>query len=387
MAQLYLDMADVSAIPAPWQHDSAGLMQRAGINLGNFAFRHALPVMLADFAEFTPVTYTDYLHAAEAGPIDHVLVSCANWLDQGAEVERNNGFRANVFEKARAVTCFGLGVQARSDTTQAQLGPETLRMVRALSERATQISVRDTLTRDTLMTAGIANVVVTGCPSNFINPDPALGAGIAATAARLAGEAPGWDEVRSLISEASGGHGKSGEVITAQLRLMERHPAFYVLQSPALLPFTLGESRAVPPLYASHSPFGEDSARLTRALRRAVLHFASVDGWMDFARSCDLAFGMRIHGTMVPLQAGVPSILITHDSRTAGLAQQMQIPAVTPEAYLAAQTQGPVALLDTISAQMPVYDSRRQQLAEVMCRYITDNGLRPHTALRGLAQA
>lgn len=55
---------------------------------------------------------------------------------------------------------------------------------------------------------------------------------------------------------------------------------------------------------------------------------------MDFARTCDLSFGMRIHGTMLPLQSGVPSVLVAHDSRTIGLADKMGIPWVSPEDFV-----------------------------------------------------
>jgi len=385
VTKLYLDMADVSAIPEAYRLNTDGLMSATGINIGNFAFRHALPRIIEDFEGYVPVTYTDYLKAVEAGPVERVLVSCANWLGTSPEDEKNNGFRAMALEKASApVDCFGLGVQAKAGAETAQLGPNTIRMAKVMSERATAISVRDQLTQETLAACGITNTVVTGCPSNFINPAPDLGARIARRASDTASARPTWDGLRTVISEASGGHAASGDVIRATLALMAAHPVFYVVQTPALLPLLLGESEALAPIYLSNSPF-DSVETLKQALYKALLHFSSIDAWMDFARTCQLSFGMRIHGTMVPLQAGVPSLLISHDSRTAGLAQHMGIPAMTPETFLSYQAEGPASLLAYIARAMQPYDTHRQELAQTMRDYIRDNGLTPHPDLVALA--
>ena len=388
MTRLYLDMAHVSAIPDAYRMGSAGLMAATGINIGNFAFRHALPRILAEFDSYTPVTYSAYMEVLRAGtPVERVLVSCANWLGSSEADEKNNGFRAMALEQADApVDCFGLGVQAAAGCSRVELGPNTRRMARIMSERARAISVRDQLTQDTLERCGILNTVVTGCPSNFINPDPDLGARIIARAAALAEAQPGWDSLRTLISEASTGHAASGEVIRASLGLMARHPVFYALQTPDLLPLLLGESDRLPEAYLRNSPAGQEE-RLKQTLSKALLHFSSIDAWMDFARSCQLSFGMRIHGTMVPLQAGVPSLLIRHDSRTAGLAKHMSIPAIGPEDFVTLQARGPGALLHRIAQQMGPYDARRKSLAATLQDYVTGNGLRPHAALRALAGA
>jgi hypothetical protein len=304
-----------------------------------------------------------------------------------ADDEKNNGFRAMALEKADApIDCFGLGVQAKAGTERARLGPNTRRMAQVMADRATALSVRDQLTQETLEAEGITNTVVTGCPSNFINADADLGARIAARATALATARPDWNSLRTVISEASGGHASSGAVIRSCLALMGAHPAFYVVQTPALLPLLLGESAAVPHAYLSNSPFADEAA-LKQALLKGLLHFSSIDAWMDFSRSCQLSFGMRIHGTMVPLQAGVPSLLISHDSRTAGLAQHMGIPAMTPETFLSYQAEGPTSLLGYIARAMQGYDAHRIGLARVMRDYVAGNGLTPHANLAALAEA
>lgn len=385
MVKLYLDMANVSSVPEAYRHGSGAIMNFSGINLGNFAFRHALQYIVGDFKDYLPVNYTQYLDLAVPGAVDRVLVSCANWLGATDDDEKNNAFRTMVVEKTNAnVDCFGLGVQAKSGTKVAQLRPNTIRMAKVLAERATNLSVRDETTQNTLEAVGITNTVITGCPSNFINGDRDLGRRIAGRAREMLDRARTWKDVRSLISEASGGHAASNNVIRSHLRLMEISPAFYAVQTPALLPFLFRENDSIPSAYASNSPFDGNAERLRTVLKAKLLHFSSIEAWMDFSRTCDLSYGMRIHGTMIPLQSGVPSLLIAHDSRTVGLARFMGIPALTPEEFMVTQREGPRGIFSHIEESMAGYDAHRAGVARVMYDYVTANGLRPHPSLAGL---
>lgn len=385
MTKLYLDLKYTSDVPGAYRMAEPELSAASGLNLGNFAFRHALRFLLADLDAYRTVRWPEFNEISKNTDIRSVVVSCANWLGLHARDEAANLNRAQTIETVDcAVTAFGLGVQAKAGADLPRLGPNTLRLAHALADRAALLSVRDTLTQDTLEADGILNTVVTGCPSNFINATPDLGAQVAARARTLAGRTPGWGDLRSAISEASGGHSHSGGVIRAQMAMLDAGPAFYLIQSPALLPFVLGERGNIPQMYRSNNPFAGQSGRLTATLTSKVLHFAHMEAWMDFARTCDISFGMRIHGTMVPMQAGVPSALIAHDSRTIGLAERMGIPWVSPEDFLGLVDEGPTRLLNIIAERMDGYDAGRRALGQVFHDYITRNGMTPHASLAGL---
>ena len=54
--------------------------------------------------------------------------------------------------------------------------------------------------------------------------------------------------------------------------------------------------------------------------------FVEIDEWINYLKPHDFNFGTRIHGTMLALAAGIPSLLIIVDSRTQELAEQLGIP-------------------------------------------------------------
>ena len=380
---LYLDLRVISAVPDAYKQDAKALMQLSGANIGNYAFRHGLS-SLTDLTGYSVMAYSEAQHAIAIEQPGRVLVSCANWLSATPDYERGNGVRASIIDKVQGpVVSFGLGAQASHGAATLELGPNTQRLAHVLAGKCQSLSVRDQFTAEVLDGLGIRNLTITGCPSNFINLDPTLGARVLARCdSGAAAAADGWTQVRSHISEYSGGHAFSGRVLKATLEVLGTAPGFYVVQSPVLMPFVLGESRDVPADYVSNAPESMRGAgNVGTVLRRSALHFSSIEAWLDFARSCDVAFGMRIHGSMIPLQAGTPSLVIGHDSRTSGLAGFMGIPTLSPEAFLDTVQTGPAKLFEVIAAGMESYDRRRAELGRTMKAYLEGNGVPCSNAL------
>jgi hypothetical protein len=175
-------------------------------------------------------------------------------------------------------------------------------------------------------------------------------------------------------------HSRSSEILGSILDIIDKYSAFYVTQSPALLPFLFREKDTIEfPAYKNIK--GIDEVKVRRLLRSSTLHFSSVEGWLDFSRTCDLSFGMRIHGNMVPLQAGVPSLLIGHDSRTTGLGKKMALPTITPDKYLSTLSNSPSNMLKYIAIEMKDYDEKRKSLAKEMLYFLTQNNCQPSVDL------
>ncbi len=376
MIKLYLDLRAVSAVPNPYNVSSTELMSYSGANIGNFAFRHALKSLI-ELKDYIPVDYNGFNQAIIKQPAESVVISCANWLCTTEQYEKSNLVRASTIEKADCpITVFGLGAQAKSGQTDFKLGPNTERLAKVISERSEKVSVRDEFTLTVLEKLGINNAVVTGCPSNFINLNKHLGASIVDKCEDLANSQPEWQNLRMHFSEFSGGHASSGRVLHETMELLYKSPSFYVIQSPVLFPFILNENDVIPGEYMANKPKSiENSRDFRRFLKSKVMHFSSVDAWMDFARTCDLSIGMRIHGNMLPLQAGVPSIVIGHDSRTNGLCSMMGIPVISPERFVESIRESPARLIEFIQREMSSYDQKRSSIGQIFKNYIEDNGL------------
>jgi len=384
MQRIHLDLKHRSGIPDAHALGADEIAKLSGFNLGNFVFRHALRSIVSELETYRPVHYVELEELLETEGVGDALVSCANWLGTRPEDESSNRVRAHLIERISGrVVSIGLGVQAPQGSEIVELGPESRRLARTLAAKGGLLSVRDRITARTLRAIGIDNVCVTGCPSNFINTDPSLGAAIAETAGRFSEASTGWPDTRVAVSEFTGGHARAGAVLRKMLDIVRDGAGFYVAQSPALLPFLYRETDDLPAVYLGNS--GSGAAELRRLLRARALAFVSVESWLDFARTCSLSFGMRIHGTMIPLQAGVPSLLIGHDARTSGLAGEMGVPMMTPEQFLDLDTADPGALHRWIASEIAPYDDKRRELARRFETFLDSNDINASTGLRRLA--
>lgn len=70
------------------------------------------------------------------------------------------------------------------------------------------------------------------------------------------------------------------------------------------------------PITREHKLYREDRIR----------HFVDTTTWIDFLRQYDFSTGTRIHGNIAATLAGIPAVMLAHDSRTAELAKYHGIP-------------------------------------------------------------
>jgi hypothetical protein len=79
MSKLYLDLRALSAVPDPYLATTEDIMSYSGINVGNFAFRHALKSLI-NINEYKVVDYPAFNQAVAKEQPKSVVISCANWL-------------------------------------------------------------------------------------------------------------------------------------------------------------------------------------------------------------------------------------------------------------------------------------------------------------------
>jgi len=371
--KIWLDLSCDYRIQDAYQLGSSEILAASGKNLGNLVFRKSLFSLIEDISDFHCLRFSDLTEEIiDAARI--VVISCANWLEASERAEKRNLTRALLIEKFSCpVIPIGLGLQATKNET-VSLGVNSVKLISVLSSKCNHISVRDFMAADVLAKHGVTNVVVTGCPSNLINLNLSF-----ATYNSKRGSVKDWNSGSFFISEISGGNPETKSIAEFIVKLLAMRNSKYVLQTPALLPFALGETKELHKLYKDLS--GYSKPEVLSILNACLTYFCSVDDWLLSARQSHFSFGMRIHGTMVPLQAGTPSIMIAHDARTSGLAATMNVPSIDASLFGKISGDRFQVFEDIFFSKVSLYLDTRLKLAICFKDFLASNRLIPSPRL------
>nr|WP_242512040.1 polysaccharide pyruvyl transferase family protein [Rhodobaculum claviforme] len=275
-----------------------------------------------------------------------VVIPSANFLRDGFDMGGVTGF----LEKLELpFVMVGLGAQAPDYATRSfDFHPSVLRLIDLIRERAPMVGVRGDFTAQVLADHGVHNVVVTGCPSNFINPDPDVGQRIAAKYARARAGLQGGDGLLdSFITHGDEPWPKDPVKQQVEKRLVawtNAGPGMMVQQSvPVFMEYIRRANIAAPADIPEHREPALARALLPDATVREFRVFVaaklrsyfSVHQWMEDSARYDFSVGMRLHGNMVAWQAGTPALWVHHDSRTRELAEAMALPTLPVDRFLA----------------------------------------------------
>lgn len=362
-----------------YRRSSEYLFRKSGANTGNFAFVQALWQHLSPHVEIFPW---------EASPdvirerCSIIVMACANQLGPHSNLEQ----LAIMFERAKLpIIAIGLGAQAKELGAAVELTAGTRRWLEVIAgqapSKAPNIGVRGAFSQEQVERSGVHDrAVVTGCPSNLINPDPTL---------------PTALEVRYRGNRVERVAVPAGLHHWAKLRVLERALAdiveltsgLYVAQSEIdMIRMARGEWDEMEPatfqnIRAYIRPaLSDDAFRLW--CKRYATCFADATSWMKSMRNFDFVAGPRFHGVMLAMQAGTPGGVIAHDSRTLEMCETMEIPVRMHDDMPAEfQASDLPALFEFRAA---AYDRRRQELAGQYADMLISAGIKPNEGLLGL---
>jgi hypothetical protein len=294
-----------------------------GRNTGNLAYHHAIDIQLGGNLKSL------YWHASlteinQAGEI--AILPCSNQL--GSHVDMNS--LALTWQKINLpIVAIGLGAQSDINNTIPELSPGTLNWVRMIADHAPgsapNIALRGEFSLEVLHHYGLdEKATVLGCPTFFLNPDPELGKKIEKrldNPGRIAVVAGNiwWNEYseieRSLVKlamDSKGGYIGQGSV--EMLELLRGDQASLLSEN-----LKLCRDYSAPQM---------ELPQFAEWIRVYGNVFFDIPAWMEYYRRYDFVVGMRIHGIMLALQAGLPALCIVHDSRTLELCKTMMVPHV-----------------------------------------------------------
>ncbi|WP_029061284.1 polysaccharide pyruvyl transferase family protein [Labrenzia sp. DG1229] len=228
------------------------------------------------------------------------------------------------------VLAFGIGAQAPVDG-RIELSESTKNVLRLISDSTESVGVRGAYTAQVLSDLGIRNARIIGCPTAFRKNDPELKISL-----------PKVDEVRkiglTIRREVSPAYAKDiRQYLTFHRNLIKSFAGRFdttlfaqgeIEEKKLVLGTPDQKEEAISSLkdnsWVSQWYMDEDVERLYRTR----LFYSDVVADYDAAVSaCDLVLGYRLHGNLMALANGIPSIYFTYDSRTREFADTFKIPS------------------------------------------------------------
>lgn len=371
----------LGSVDRAWALGMPELLRASGGNAGNLAFWHAAR-LLFDADEVTMIS-RDTRAAAVPASVEVVVIPAANYLHAGAELGR-------LAELLRALNrpCLvvGLGVQAEVEAAPPALTAGTRDFLAELARLAPTVCVRGDYTRDFCAALGVSNLAALGCPSLLINPDRELGAAIEARIAALPESGPVAVHAACIKAPLQG-----VERELARLVRLEPGSAYLVQRPLELMRAVHGEAMqgAEEQAYFARCagflgfPGPEALGRFLRTHGRVPVSLAD---WAHGLRRFIAGVNTRIHGTMIGLMAGLPSLCVCHDTRTRELARQHCVPQLTPGGLIE-HRHSLAALFAAAGFSGRAFDEGRARMAEGYADAVRAVGLVPSRHLLGFAAA
>lgn len=296
-------------------------------NIGDaFVFDSSLKLM--NYAECKAMNVTDPTDAdieRYNTEYDFAFLRGSNYLHPTIDW-RNT---ANVLAKLRIpIVAWGIGAQAPAKGA-LELTPDTKRMLAIIAERSVSLGVRGTYTADVLWREGVRNIRIVGCPTVFRNNDPNL---------RI--ELPPLSSVRRVAFTLRREVGHDYAVDVKRYLDLQRDTILDLSTRFDLDVLAQGEVEEKKVLWGNPAQREEGFAALRRQgwlrgeddpleaiYRKKLFYSDSVARFEQCLSGMDLALGYRLHGNLLALANGVPSVYFTYDSRTAEFAETFQIPS------------------------------------------------------------
>ncbi|WP_041713981.1 polysaccharide pyruvyl transferase family protein [Paraglaciecola sp. T6c] len=351
------------------------LFKEVGLNTGNLAFWYAMSQQVAN-----PKDYFGWSFDPQnvKNNYDFLVFPAANQLNPDWDM----GGLADLIDKADTpLLICGLGAQAANMSKKLQFNAGTKRFLKVISERAVKVGVRGNYTAQVLAENGVNNIEVLGCPSNFTNPSPDLGLQIANKFSQLKNI-----EKLALNIDITP---KLAEKVRIMFNWAIGRNTDVINQAPLdLLKLSHRDTRQIDNelLRRVHNIFAPSVSLsyFEKMVNNQFVSYFDVNEWMYQLHQFDLSVGTRLHGNMLALQAGTPSIFLPHDSRTQELADVMALPTYPLEDITRASTIEKV--LSGVRFDGRFYDSSRKKLAQRYQALIEKTGLMPGDGLLKLTE-
>ncbi|MCQ8850415.1 polysaccharide pyruvyl transferase family protein [Alteromonas stellipolaris] len=283
------------------------------------------------------------------------------------------------------LVALGLGAQSGTSRAIPEVPQGTLDWIKKMSEKslssASNIGVRGNFTKKVLEHYNVSEKVqVLGCPTLFLNPDKELGYKIA-------------EKLKKPPKRVAvpSGHQKwhhLAKIEQCLAGIVSETNGSYIGQSPfEMFKLTRGElselnEKQFQECKSYIMPYSSDEYFVEWCNHHGNLFF-DIPSWMEHYRKYDFIVGPRIHGVVLGLQVGIPSLCIVHDSRTLELCETLKVPYVMAGELMKGFSLK--QLWEKVRFNAQEFTENRTLLAGKFCDFFHSNGVGYNSYLDDMA--
>ena len=241
-----------------------------------------------------------------------IIIPASNFLNAHSDFS----YIVKLLEKIKIpIIVIGLGAQARNFHEKINLPPATIRFMHILADRCVSMGVRGFFTAEQLFSIGIKNVDVIGCPTIYFSKKKNF---------RIS------KPTFSASSKIAINYFRKFEIFDLIL-MLEKYSSTIIFQDELFeVGIKSGEtSQQEINDYWLFKKLGKQQLnRVLSFIKDRQKMFFQIDDWMTFLSTQDFSLGPRLHGNMIALQSGVPSLWFTHDTRTKEICEFARFPNI-----------------------------------------------------------
>lgn len=351
---------------------------QSGNNVGNHAFWNAVDSHFENERCYLNSWSFDSRYVKNN--FDLLVIPASNFIHP----DRDMGALAKKIEETKLpLLVIGLGAQAVDAESDIVLKDGTKRFISVIKDQALHITCRGDYTKSILDAFGCKNTSSLGCPSNLTNLNPNLGVDVKK---KLISVSNSQNNI-SIILNIDSHRRKFFKEYVSLISLLENDYYKVVCQNPIeLVKLARGDNDIV---NSSHIEFQKKlwagaigSTDFSSFARDYFVTFFNANHWMEYSRSFDLSLGTRLHGNMLAFQAEVPTIFLSHDSRTSELVDIMKLPS-SKMSGLSLDSKSEI--FDNVNFDGALYDSNRKRLSKKYVQILQESGLIVTSSLKRFA--
>ncbi|UZF90754.1 polysaccharide pyruvyl transferase family protein [Bosea sp. NBC_00550] len=299
-------------------------------NIGDaFVFDSSLKLLNFEKLDELPIAHVDPAAIDRFNAeYDYVFLRGSNYI----HAQMNWSRTAEVLRRLKLpVIAFGIGAQAPV-SGKLELSEDTKTVLKLISDSTASLGVRGTYSAEVLNDLGIRNVRIIGCPTAFRNNNPDLAIRLPAleqvktagvTLRREVSKTYAQDIKRYLTFHRSLVKAMADRfevTLMSQGEVEEKKLALGTPEQKAQAMAALRDNAWARDWYLDEQVEGLYQSRM--------FYSDVVAEYERLVRGLDLVLGYRLHGNLMALANGTPSIYFTYDSRTVEFADTFKIPSV-----------------------------------------------------------